>query len=37
MVFGWGTKKERKQEVIESTPQEKQISLSDVDGIIQNL
>lgn len=37
MVFGWGTKKERKQEVIESTPQEKQINLSDVDGIIQNL
>jgi len=37
MIFGWGTKKERKQEVIESTPQEKQISLSDVDGVIQNL
>jgi len=37
MVFGWGTKKERKQEVIESTPQEKQINLSDVDAIIQDL
>jgi len=37
MVFGWGTKKEKKQEMIESAPQEKQISLSDVDGIIQNL
>jgi len=31
MVFGWGTKKERKQVVIESTQQEKRISLSDVD------